>query len=102
MRYFHKKEHKHWIMDYGFQEETETVVGLPCQYETCICSKSSLYYIWVGVDFDNLLVHLYIEYECGGEVSRDTISLEDIDVNNENAFMQALADMITTFVEESF
>ena len=100
MRYFHKKEHKHWIMDYGFEEETKTVIGLPCQYEKCICSKSGLYCIWIGVDFDNLLVHLYVEYDCGGEVSRDAISLEDIDMDDENAFMQALEDMISMYVED--
>lgn len=100
MRYFHKKEHRHWLINYGFEEETKTVVGLPCQYEKCICSKSGLYCIWVGVDLNNLLVHLYVEYDCGGEVSRETQSLEDIDVDDEYGFMRALEDMISSYVED--
>lgn len=100
MKYFHKKEYRHWIQDYGFEEEIKTVIGLPCQYEKCVESKSGLYCIWIGVDFDNLLVHLYVEYDCGGEVNRDTISLEDIDVDNEDSFMQALEDMISRYVED--
>lgn len=99
MKYFHKKEYRHWIQDYGFEEEIKTVIGLPCQYEKCVESKSGLYCIWIGVDFDNLLVHLYVEYDCGGEVNRDTISLEDIGVDNEDSFMQALEDMISRYVE---
>ena len=100
MKYFHKKEYRHWILDYGFEEAYKTVMSLPCQYETCVRSKSDLYYIWVGVDFDNLLVHLYVEYDCSGEVSRDTISLEDIDIDDEDKFMRAFEDMISIYVED--
>ena len=101
MEVFHKDSRvRHWIQDYGFEETSKTVIGLPCQYETCVHSKSGLYCIWVGVDFDNLLVHLYVEYDCGGEVNRDTISLEDIDVDDEEAFMSKLEDMISRYVED--
>ena len=30
MRYFHKKEYRHWILDYGFEEAYKTVMSLPC------------------------------------------------------------------------
>jgi hypothetical protein len=100
MKYFYKKEHRHWIQDYGFEEETKTVIGLPCQYERCVYSESDLYCIWIGIDFDNLLVHLYVEYECGGEVSRDTISLEDVDIDDEQEFMSKLEAMISRYMED--
>ena len=100
MKYFQKRESRHWIQDYGFEETNRTVIGLPCQYETCTYSKSGLYCIWIGVDFDNLDVHLYIEYKCGGEVYRSSISCEDIDVDDEDEFMSKLEDLISGYMED--
>lgn len=101
MKVFHKDcGGRHWIQDYGFMPDTRTVIGLPCQYETCVHSKSGVYCIWVGVDFDNLIAHIYVEYDCGGEVSRDTIDLSNIDVEDEDEFMEVLDDIINDYVEE--
>lgn len=100
MKHFHKTDKSHWITSYGFTEETETVIGLPCQYEKCITSESGLYNTWVGVDFNKRLVHIYVEYECGGEVSRATIDVSYVDVDDEYNFMQELDNIIDMYVED--
>ena len=52
MKIFNKNvEVRHWLQDYGFDKESHTVLGQPCQFEKCIPSESGLYSIWVGVDF---------------------------------------------------
>jgi hypothetical protein len=103
MNVFHQNtEVRHWIQDYGFMPDTRTVIGLPCQYEICVHSKSDLYCIWVGVDFDNLMAHIYVEYNCGGEVSRGAIDLSNIDVEDEDKFMAVLDDIINDYVEECY
>lgn len=98
MKHFHKTNNKHWITSYGFTEETKTVIGLPCQYEKCITSESSLYNIWVGVDFNKRLVHVYVEYECGGEVNRATINVNYVDVDDEYDFMSELDTIIDAYM----
>ena len=100
MKVFHKEfEHRHWLEDYGFDKCARTVLGQPCQYETCVHSNNDLYCIWVGVNFDALEVYIYVEYECGGEVCRYTVDLSDIDVDNENELMQVLDDAVSYYVE---
>ena len=101
MEVFHKDSRvRHWIQDYGFEETSKTVVGLPCQYETCVHSKSGLYCIWVGVDFNKCLVHIYVEYNCGGEVSRNTIDFSYVDVDEEYDFMIELDTIVSGYVED--
>ena len=100
MKVFHKEyEHRHWLEDYGFDKCARTVLGQPCQYETCVHSKDDLYCIWVGVNFDALEVYIYVEYECGGEVYRDTLDISDINVGNESKFMQMLDDEVSRYAE---
>ena len=100
MKHFHKTDTSHWITSYGFTEETRTVIGLPCQYEKCITSESGLYNTWVGIDFNNRLVHIYVEYECGGEVNRATIDFSYVDVDEEYDFMIELDTIIDTYMED--
>ena len=69
-------------------------------YEKCITSESGLYNTWVGVDFDKRLVHIYVEYECGGEVNRATIDVSYVDVDDEYDFMQELDNIIDMYVED--
>lgn len=100
MKVFHKEtEVRHWLQDYGFDKESHTVLGQPCQFETCIQSESGLYSIWVGVDFDSLLVHIYVEYDCGGEVTRHTADFSDVDVDHEELFMEALEELVGHYLE---
>ncbi len=100
MKVFHKKGSKHWLQDYGFDECNRTVIGLPCQYETCVHSASDLYCIWVGVDFNKQLVHIYIEYDCGGEVSKETIDFSYVDTEDEYDFMVELDEIVSIYVDE--
>ena len=100
MKVFHKNvEVHHWLQDYGFDKESHTVLGQPCQFEKCIPSESGLYSIWVGVDFNSLLVHIYVEYDCGGAVTRHTADFSDVDVDHEETFMQALEELVSYYLE---
>ena len=99
MKVFHRNNHRHWIQDYGFDECNRTVIGIPCQYETCVHSKSDLYCIWVGVDFNKQLVHIYVEYACGGEVERDTLDFSYVDTEEEHDFMIELDTIVNEYVE---
>ena len=100
MKHFHKKDRRHWITTYGFEEDTKTVIGLPCQYETCLHSNSGIYCVWVGVDFNKQLVHIYVEYSCGGEVSRETLDFSYVDTDEEYDFMIELDTIISKYVED--
>lgn len=100
MKVFHKNtEVRHWLQDYGFDKESHTILCQPCQFETCILSESGLYSIWVGVDFNSLLVHIYVEYDYGGEVTRHTADFSDVDVDHEETFMQALEELVSYYLE---
>jgi hypothetical protein len=100
MKVFNKStEVRHWLQDYGFDKESHTVLGQPCQFETCIQSESGLYSIWVGVDFDSLLVQIYVEYDCGGELTRHTADFSDVDVDHEEPFMEALEELVGHYLE---
>ena len=100
MQVFRKLNPKHWILDYGFEEKSKTVIGIPCQYETCVESKSGLYNIWVGIDFNKYLVHIYEEYNCGGKISNRTFDFCNIDVDEEYDFMIELDTIVSKYVEE--
>lgn len=100
MKHLHKTDTSHWITSYGFTEETKTVSGLPCQYEKCITSESGLYNTWVGVDFNKRLVHIYVEYECGGEVNMATIDFSNVDMDEECDFMTELDAIIDMYMED--
>lgn len=99
MKYFHLEEPKHWITNYGFEECNKTVIGLPCQYETCLSTNSGLYDLWIGIDFNSLLAHIYIEYYCGGEIYRGEIDLSNIDVEDESEFMEELDTLIDEYMK---
>ena len=100
MKIFHKEtEVRHWLQDYGFDRESHTVLGQPCQFEKCILSELGLYSIWVGVDFNSLQVYIYVEYECGGEVTRHTADFSDVDVDREEPFMEALEELVSYYLE---
>lgn len=58
-----------------------------------------LYSIWVGVDFNSLLIHIYVEYDCGGEVTRHTADFSDVDVDHEEPFMKALEELVSYYLE---
>jgi hypothetical protein len=98
MKYFHKKDSKHWIESYGFEECSTTVVGLPCQYEKCLSTASKLFCVWVGVDFRTQQVHIYFEYDCGGEVTRGTVDVGHVDIEDEYAFMTELETIIEKYM----
>ena len=100
MKHFHKTNPCHWITSYGFTKETKSVIGLPCQYERRITSKSSLYCTWIAIDFNNRLVHIYVEYDCGGEVSRATIDVSYVDVDDEYDFMNELDSIVEPYIME--
>lgn len=100
MKVFHKStEVRHWLQDYGFEKETHTVLGQPCQFEKCISSELGLYCIWVGVDLNSLLVHIYVEYDCGGEATRHTADFSNVDVDHEEPFMRALEELVSYYLE---
>lgn len=99
MKYFHIKEPRHWITDYGFEECDKTVIGLSCQYEKYLPSESGLYSVWVGVDFRRRLVHIYVEYDCGGEVARETFDVSYTDTEEECIFMPELEALIEKYME---
>lgn len=99
MKNFHITCTHHWIMDYGFERTDGTCIGLPCQYEMCMQSETGLYNIWVGVDFKKAQVHIYVEYECGGEVARETIDVSHVDAEEERSFMTVLDAIVDKYVE---
>ena len=98
MKIFHKRNLNHWILEYGFNEEYQTVIGIPCQYETCLAY--STYNLWVGIDFHKRLVHIYQEYECGGEISRRTFNFSHVDMDNEYDFITELDTIVNEYMEE--
>jgi hypothetical protein len=100
MEVFHKVNPEHWILSYGFNEKSKTVIGLPCQYEICIESKSKLFNVRVGVDFKKRLVHIYREYNCGGEVNRKTYDFSTVDVDEESDFMKELDAIVNIYVDD--
>jgi hypothetical protein len=100
MEVFHKVNPEHWILSYGFSEKSKTVIGLPCQYEICIESKSKLFNVRVGVDFKKRLVHIYREYNCGGEVNRKTYDFSTVDVDEESDFMKELDAIVNIYVDD--
>ena len=101
MEVFHKKTNpEHWILSYGFNEKIKTFIGLPCQYEICVESKSKLFNVWVGVDFKRQLIHIYREYECGGEVNRKTYDFSNVDIEDEYTFMTELDAVVHNYVED--
>jgi hypothetical protein len=100
MKYFHREEQKHWITEYGFEECTATVVGLPCQYEACLWHNSGLYNTWVGVDFNKQLVHIYKEYLSGGEIVRETIDVSYVDTEDEHSFMTELDALVEKYLAD--
>lgn len=103
MEVFHKIINpEHWILSYGFTEKIKTVIGLPCQYEICVESKSKLFNVWVGVDFKKRLVHIYREYECGGEVNRKTYDFSTVDVDEEYDFMIELDTIVSNYVNDTW
>lgn len=100
MEVFRKINPEHWILSYGFNEKTKTVIGLPCQYEICVESKSKLFNVWVGVDFKKRLVHIYREYNCGGKVNEKTYDFSTVDVDEESDFMRELDTIVKTYVND--
>ena len=100
MEVFHKVNPEHWILSYGFNEKSKTVIGLPCQYEICVESKSKLFNVWVAVDFNKRLVHIYREYNCGGEVNIKTYDFSNVDVDEEYDFMIELDTIVNDYVED--
>ena len=100
MEVFHKVNPEHWILSYGFNEKIKTVIGLPCQYEICVESKSKLFNVWVGIDFKKRLVHIYREYECGGEINRKTYDFSTVDMDEEYDFMIELDTIVSSYVND--
>lgn len=100
MKYFHIKEPKHWVMNYGFEECSKTILGLPCQYEICLPSKSGRYCTWVGIDFNKQLVHIYVEYKWSIAVSKDTIDFSYVDTEEEFDFMTELDTVVGKYMED--
>lgn len=100
MEVFHKVNPEHWILSYGFNEKPKTVIGLPCQYEICVESKSKLFNVWVGVDFKRQLVHIYREYNCGGKVNEKTYDFSTVDVDEESDFMRELDTIVQIYVND--
>lgn len=100
MKVFYKINPEHWILSYGFEEKPKTVVGIPCQYEICIESNSKIFNVWVGIDFKKRLVHIYREYNCGGEVNRKTYDFGTIDVEEESDFMRELDTIVSLYVND--
>ena len=101
MKHFSKQEpSRHWITQYGFSNEFSSVIGLHCQYETCIHSDNNLYCLWLSIDFARSEAHVYVEYDCGGEVSRDTINLSHIDINDESILMPILDEIVDEYLPE--
>ena len=100
MKYFHIKAPRHWITEYGFEECNKTAIGLPCQYEIWLPSESGLYRVNVGVDFKRQLVHIYVEYNCGGEVLRETIDFSHVDTEESYDFMIELDTVIAKYMED--
>lgn len=46
--------------------------------------------LWITVDFNHKKVHLYNEFECGGELSRSKIDIPDEIIDDEDAFIKWL------------
>ena len=84
----------------NFNEKIKTVIGLPCQYEICVESKSKLFNVWVGVDFKKRLVHIYREYNCGGKVNEKTYDFSTVDVDEESDFMRELDTIVKIYVND--
>lgn len=100
MKYFTKKDIlSHWIQEYGFETVNHFVTGENCQFEYVIKTPDELHYIWLGIDRDHLIIHVYVEYDCGGEVERDHIDISDWNVDNEESFMDSLEDLLSGYME---
>ena len=101
MKYFSKQgPNRHWLTLYGFSNEVSSIIGMPCQYETCIHDDNDLYSLWLSIDFARFEAHVYVEFDCGGEVSRDTISLSHIDMNDESQLMPLLDEIVDEYLPQ--
>lgn len=100
MKHFHKKEYKHWITNYGFEEDNKSIDGLPCQYEILMHSNSCRP-VWVAVDFNKQLVHIVKELDSlARNVLRETIDVSYTDTEEEYDFMIELDTLVDKYMED--
>lgn len=100
MKYFKKTDiSHHWIQKYGFDAVNSFVTGEFCQFECPIKTPDEFHYVWLGIDFENLIIHVYVEYDCGGEIERDHIDISDWSVDNEDKFMDSLENLLSEYIE---
>lgn len=90
-----------YLENHGFKKQSKSVIG-ECDncYERTVHISNGLYYMWISIDTDNKKVYYYVEYDCGGEVSRRNIDIpDDINIYNEHAFMEWLDEDASNYAE---
>ena len=80
------------LTDHGFEEEKSNV------YRKFV-ELSSLYDAWITVDLRKNSVEIYVEYECGGEVSTYNFTISTDFEEQPNKFFDELDEEVTDFLE---
>lgn len=89
---------KNILTQYGFTFKERNVNGkLDNCYEKAI-TLSALYCAWVAVNIETSDVYIYVEYECGGEVSTFDFTLEHNFYDGQEAFFNELDEEVTDYV----
>lgn len=93
------------LMRNGFVKESQSIDGyLDDVYEKqCIrlSDKDCSYYAYVAVNVNTNNVHMYIEYDCGGEVaSYDATLYESNFEENEEEFFNHLDYLVTDYLQQ--
>ena len=100
MKHFQKREYKHWITEYNFEECLRSIDGETCQYEIHTHAKSG-WPVWIAVDFEGLLVYVVKEVDYFAyNIVRETIDISNWNVDNEEAFMSQLDEAVDKYLED--
>ena len=62
-----------WLLQNGYTKEDG---ALGEKGYTHVYSVDNIYDVWVTFNFNKNEISVYKEYECGGEIARDTIDIE--------------------------
>ncbi|SEF89778.1 hypothetical protein [Lachnospira multipara] len=86
----------------GFVKESKSVDGrLDDVYEKCIklLDEECSYYAYVAVNISTNDVHIYVEYDCGGEVASYDATLHESNFEeNEEEFINELDRLATDYL----
>ena len=79
-----------YLVNYGFKYGINSGPCGESGYTNTFIHANGSECLWITVDFNHKKVHLYNEFECGGELSRSKIDIADEIIDDEDAFIKWL------------